>query len=164
LVRDLIRDLSHRKWSVVKCNLSKYEFITSDCPLVLHVRDGEISPIHFSQTSILDPRTDIYFPVTKNTALIGVLTPTEFPDADDFGVALLNTWIVNNGGRNFYSHPDGFVVLNEESEITTHKDVLDALATYIPVNEKSSTHIPQSKAEDWWVTDVDDFLDKLKPK
>ena len=164
LVRDLIRDLSRRKWSVVKCDLSQYEFITSDCPLVLHVRDGGISPIHFSQTSILDPRTDMYFPVTKTTALIGVLTTTEFPDADDYVVALLNTWVVNNGGRNFYSRPEGFVVLNEEGEISTHEDVLKALATYIPDNEENSTHIPQSKAEDWLITDVDDLLDMIKPK
>ena len=162
LVSHLVHHLSQRTWIVLRTGNEQDKLITSDCPVVLLNLNTGIEPIHFSHTSVCDPQTDVYFPVTENIAIYGVFENRNTPNMAGLCFAALNTYIVNKGGRQFYYHPPGFSVINSKLELDTHEDILNSVREYHKVAKPVPTSAPQSSAKDWTDMNIDDFIEVIK--
>jgi len=162
LVQDLAHQLSQRVWSVLRPSDKQDKFITSECPVVIINPNSGIEPILFSHTAVRDPKVDVFFPVTQDIAVYGIMENTAIPNMAGSFFSALNTYVVNNGGRHLFYNPTGFSVMNENMEICGLDDVLAYAHEYNKVEKRNPSSGPKSAAEDWKILDLKDVIELIK--
>lgn len=162
LVKDLAHDLSQRVWSVLRPSDKQGKFITSDCPVVIINPNSDIEPMPYSHTAVRDPKADVFFPVTQDLAIYGVIENTAIPNMAGSFFSALNTYVVNNGGRHLFYNPIGFSVMNENMEICGLDDVLAYVREYNNVEKPNPSSGPKSSAGDWKILDLKDVIEVIK--
>jgi len=94
-----------RKWVLIKATDNSGKFITSDNPVRLSWNEPEkIPPLYRDSPGFGMKGTQVYFPVSKNLALIGDFDSEEgtIEGTQDL-VSLLNTKMINNVYKHIYS-------------------------------------------------------------
>lgn len=104
-----ITELLHmRNWTLVKAGKESGEFITTDNPVSLAWHDpAQVPPFMSPGFGLKD--TMVYFPITKNLALVGEFDREDtVKEANEFLVAILNSKIIANSYQRVFAAKNNF--------------------------------------------------------
>ncbi|MBQ0762303.1 MAG: DUF4238 domain-containing protein [Marinobacter psychrophilus] len=99
-----------RSWVLLTTDAADSPFITSDNPVCLNWKEPEkIPPFYRNSPGFGLKGTQVYFPVSKDLALIGDFEgQSRTAEADEYFVAGLNTIVMNNLYKQLYAPKLGF--------------------------------------------------------
>lgn len=109
MIETILPLLALRKWSVFRSN-QKGHFITSDKPLILIWRNIENIPLAMRNSPGFGTQdTEVIFPLSKNTAIVGTFDKPEISLEVELNViANANTKTIQNAHRQLYCHQSKF--------------------------------------------------------
>lgn len=128
-INALLPYLNHRKWLLVKANKSTGPFITTDNPINLIWNEPDkIPPFYRSHPGFGLKGTQLYFPVSRELALIGEFDGPEgvIAGTKEY-VAALNTKMVLFAYKQVYAPKIEFHVVNSSEKISDGNIILKDL-------------------------------------
>lgn len=121
--------LFRRQWLVIRATEESGPFITSDNPVVLSWNEPDkIPPFYRSSPGFGMGDTQVYFPLSRNTALIGEFEGrTGVADGTKHLVAALNSKLIHFARRQLYAPKATFPVMGNGGSLLDGKQLLRAL-------------------------------------
>ena len=115
-----------RSWILLTANAETSPFITSDNPVCLNWKEPEkVPPLYRNSPGFGLKGTQIYFPVSKDLALIGDFEEESgTAEVDDYFVAGLNTVVMHNLYKQLYAPKLGFKFHGPKGELMNGNRVL----------------------------------------
>lgn len=116
-IQRIVELLHLRNWILVKASKQSGEFITTDNPVSLTWHYPENIPPFMSPGFGLKD-TMVYFPVTKNLALVGEFDSEDHTkDANESLVAILNSKIIANSYQRIFASKNNFNYVAKDGKI-----------------------------------------------
>lgn len=126
----VVKLLWKRDWCYIKSTKETGYFITSDYPVHLRWSDPKLNRGFYPPGHALQG-TDVVFPVSKDTALIGTFDGQESViNANRQIVALVNSLIVEGSCRQIYSSQNDFEVLDKDNKVVSFTNLIRASGRY----------------------------------
>lgn len=122
--------LLDRRWSLIRSNSETGAFITTDRPVVLGWNEPEkIPPFYRNSPGFGLKGTHVYFPVSKDVALLGEFEGIEGAlNGNLLAVATLNSRMLHSVYSQVYAPNFGFPFLGSNGEIMSGKHLLRELS------------------------------------
>lgn len=119
--------LLNRDWLVIKSSEITGPFISSDNPVILTWNEPDKQPPFYRNSPGFGMgETQVYFPVSKNTALVGEFGGrSEVISANPELVAIFNSQIIHHTYKQLYSPKSNFLFLGSDNKILDGRYLLN---------------------------------------
>lgn len=138
LAPEVLTSLGERLWTLYVTNDRSGEFITTNRPVTLTYKDpSAISPMHRNSPGFGLPETEVYFPLTRNSLLVGrwdfgghwsdeVITES----ADINYVSAVNTHMLNNSLGQVFSRERKIAYMNISRNLCWDEELPNLIKSY----------------------------------
>ena len=114
----VLRLLAQRGWTLFITDEEQGHFITGDRPIVISWFDiHEVPLMHRAHPGFAMPNTEVYFPLTKNLALLGIFDKADTVQrAENTWIAQMNLRIIQHSYEQIYAAKRSFPYLGPDGQ------------------------------------------------